>query len=98
MSECLLSGDIVYEQGSNGASVVGACDGSEVLLSCSIPDLKFDIFIFDGNSFGTEFYSDGNIMGSSGFSLNKLENDAWFSDSSVSDNDEFEEIVIGIHY
>lgn len=40
----LVFADIVDEQGADGSTIVGGCDGSVSLLSRGIPDLCLDRF------------------------------------------------------
>ena len=79
--EGLSFSDVVYKEGPNCASVVGSGDGSEILLSCSVPYLEFDVLILDFDGFRPELNSDGNVMGEPGLVLYELEDDARFSDS-----------------
>ena len=34
--------DVVHEQGTNGATVVGCCDGAVAFLPCCVPNLRLD--------------------------------------------------------
>lgn len=52
-------GNIENEENTLTASVIGTCDGSKSLLSSSIPDLKLDAFVIDGEGFEPEVDSDG---------------------------------------
>jgi len=97
MRESFFSGDVVNQQGSNGASVVGASNGPEVLLAGSVPDLQLDILILDGNGFGTEFDSNSDVVSGTGLAFDELEDDAGFTNSGVSDDYELEKVVIRIH-
>lgn len=58
----LVPCDIIDEEGSDCATIVGASDGSEVFLTCSVPNLEFEYFFVDFDGFGCEFYSNGDIM------------------------------------
>ena len=80
-SKCFpsLPGDIVDQQGSDGATIVGASDRPEVLLTGGVPDLEFDVLIIDGDSFCSELDADGDIVGDSGLVFDELEYDAGFS-------------------
>jgi hypothetical protein len=49
----------VHLHGEYGTFVVGICDGSEPLLSCGVPDLKFNVFVVGGDSFESEVDADG---------------------------------------
>lgn len=76
MLECLFSGNIVDKESSYCASIIRTCDRSEILLSCSIPNLQLDIFVFNINSLCPKLNSDGHIMSCSCLILNELQNNA----------------------
>lgn len=61
LRQCLLC-DVVDEEGSNGRSVVGSSDRSEVLLSSSVPNLQFEGFIPEEQIPGGKLYSEGDLM------------------------------------
>ena len=90
MGEGLLASDVVDEKGPNGASVIGPGDWPEILLTGSVTDKEFNAFVFDGDGFGPEFHADRDIVTSSGFAFNKLQNNARLADSRVSNHDRFE--------
>jgi hypothetical protein len=50
-------GQVIDNDGTDGSSIIGIGNGSESLLSGSVPDLIFDGFIFEMNSFGGKLYS-----------------------------------------
>ena len=76
MGECFFASYVVDKECTDGTAVIRPGNGPEILLACSVPNLEFDVFIFDGDGFGTEFNADSNIVGSSGFSLNELKYNA----------------------
>ena len=92
-----LPGDIVDEQGSDGASVVRPRDGPEILLPCSVPDLQLDGLVIDGERLGSKLNADGHIVRGPCLILNELQDDAGLADSGIADHDKFEEIVVRIH-
>lgn len=98
MLKSFLSGDVIHQQCSDGTSIIRASDGSEILLACSVPDLQFDIFIPNINSLGPELNADSNIMGRPGLILDKLQHNAWFTDTCVSDDDEFKQVMVRVHF
>ena len=73
-----LPGNVINKQCSDGAAVVGSGNRPEILLASSVPDLEFDIFVIDGNSFGPKFNSNGDIVGNSGLVLDELKDDTGF--------------------
>lgn len=42
-----MLGDVVDEQGTHGAAIIGRGDGAVALLSGRIPDLRFNCFPID---------------------------------------------------
>ena len=59
--ECLVLADVVDEQSSNGAAVVGRGDGSVALLAGRVPDLRLDRLCVDLDAAGCEFDADGGL-------------------------------------
>ena len=49
--ESFRLGKVIDDDGSDGSSIICISDGSESLLSGGIPDLIFDGFIFEMDSF-----------------------------------------------
>lgn len=60
--EGVASGDVVYEEGPSGASVVRAGDRAESFLASSIPDLEFDLFTVNADHSSSEFNAYCEIM------------------------------------
>ena len=59
--EGLVLADIVDEQGSDGAAVVGGGDGSIALLAGGVPDLRLDGLRVDLDAAGGELDADGGL-------------------------------------
>ena len=59
--------------------------------------MKFDIFVFDGDGFGSKLDANGDIMSGSGFVFDELEDDAGLADAGITDDYKLEQIVIRIH-
>lgn len=57
----LLLGDVVNEEGTHGAAVVGRCDGTVTLLTGGIPDLRLDGLVVDLNAARGELDADGGL-------------------------------------
>ena len=98
MVESLFPGDIIHEQCSNRTSVIRPCYRSEIFLSRSVPNLQFDIFIFNRNGFSPELNPNGNIMRGPGLSFNKLKHNTWFTNTSIPNNNELKQVMVRIHY
>lgn len=98
MLKSFLSRDIIYKQRSNCTSIIRSSNGSKILLACSVPDLKFNIFVFNTYSLCSKFDSYGDIMGCPCLILDELQNNTWLTYSSVANDYEFEQIVVRIHW
>lgn len=57
----LVLADIVDQQGADGSSVVGGCDGAISFLPSSIPDLRLDRLRIYLDRPGCELYTDGGL-------------------------------------
>lgn len=89
----LLSGEIENYQCSSWWSVIWACDGSELLLSGSIPDLEFDDFIVNWYVFRSILYSDGILMIGLEVTINKSADKAGFPNSCITYKNELEWVI-----
>lgn len=58
-----LVGNIVHQQDTHGATVVGRGNGTETLLACSIPDLQLDALSIELNGSDLEIDSNGGDEG-----------------------------------
>ena len=79
--EGLLLGDVVDQESANSTAVVGARDGSEVLLSCGVPDLQLDVLVVYLDGLGPEFHPDGDIVRETCLVLDELQHNARLSDA-----------------
>jgi len=75
--------DVVDEERASRATVVGAGDGAEGLLSGRVPDLEFDLFVGDGDHAGTKLDADCEIVDGLEAFVGELEEEAGFSHSCV---------------
>ena len=78
-----VPGGIVDEECSDGTAIVRAGDGTEVFLSCCVPNLQFDNQFIDCCYFGAELYSDGGIMVGFELTVDELQHDAGLADGCV---------------
>lgn len=97
MCEGFPPGDIVYQQCSDGTSVVWPGDWSEIFLPRRVPDLQLDALVPDGYRFGSELHPDGDVMGGTGLVFDELQDHTWFADTGVPDYDELEQIIVIVH-
>jgi hypothetical protein len=73
MSESLSPGDVIDQEGSYGALVVGSGDGLESLLTGGVPNLDFDDLAVDFDGLGSELDADGQLVLMSEFVVRELE-------------------------
>lgn len=97
MVESLSSCYVVYEECSDGTPVVRSSDRTEVLLACSVPNLKLNVFVANFDGFCSEFNSDGYVVGCASLVFDELQHNTGLTNTSVSDNDEFEQVMVRIH-
>lgn len=81
----LVLADIVYEQGADGSSVVGGCDGTISFLPRSIPDLRLDCLRIYLDRPGCEFYTDGGLGVKVELIARESTQQVGFTDARVSD-------------
>lgn len=62
MVECLSPANVVHKQSTCCTTIVGACDGAEVLLTSGIPDLKLHLLAIDGAHACTELHPNGEVV------------------------------------
>lgn len=58
---CLVLADVVDEQGTDSAAVVGRSDGTVAFLASSIPDLSLDGLVVDLDAACSELDTDGRL-------------------------------------
>lgn len=58
---CLVLADVVNEQGTNGAAVVGRGNGAVTLLASGIPDLGLDCLVVDLDAARSKFDTDSRL-------------------------------------
>jgi len=58
---CLVLADVVNEQGTDSAAVVGRSDGTVAFLASGIPDLSLDGLVVDLDAACSELDTDGRL-------------------------------------
>jgi len=92
--EGLLIGDIVHEQDSHGTSVVGSSNGSEALLSSSIPNLQFYALALQVNGSDLEVNANGCDEAGRERVIRETQEQAAFANTTVSNEKKLDKIVI----
>ena len=98
MSEGFFSRYVIDKKGTDSTAVIRPRDRSKILLPSSIPYLQLDVLFLNRNGFGPELNSNRYIMGSASFALYELKDDTGLADAGVTDDDELEQVVVGVHY
>lgn len=86
--------DWVYEYDSSSSFVISFGDSFESLLAGSIPDLHFDFDAVDIDGFDFEIDTDGGDMSYFILFIGISEKDVSFANSGVSDDDNFDKVVV----
>lgn len=86
----LVFADVVDEQSTNSASVVGRCDGTVSFLTGSIPYLSLDCFGVNLDGSGREFDADGGFRIEIEFVARETAEKIGLSNARVSDQDHLE--------
>ena len=86
--------DWVYEYDSSSSFVISFGDSFESLLAGSIPDLHFDFDAVDIDGFDFEIDTDGGDMSYFILFIGISEKDVSFANSGVSDDDDFDKVVV----
>ena len=83
MEEGVSASDIIDQQRTNCSLVVGSGDCLERFLSCCIPYLDFDGFVFDLNGFASEFNAYGELVLVAKFVIGELEEKTGFANCHI---------------
>lgn len=92
-AESFLAGQVENHEGGCGGSVIRAGDGAEFLLTGSIPNLQFDYFVVDGDTFGPVLNPNGVLVVRIEIAVNKATDQTRFADAGVTDENELEGVV-----
>lgn len=86
-------GEVEGDDGSNCPTVIGIGNGSEALLSCSVPDLVLDAFTIYGHCFGCELNSDSGLGVHVEGIIDKAREEVGLTNSRITDHYDFKEEV-----
>jgi len=86
--------DVVHEEGASRAPVVRPGDGPKRLLPSRVPDLELDLFPLDVDHSGAKLDSDGQVMNWLETFVGKLEQQARFTDTCITDDDVLEQVGV----
>lgn len=97
--KCYIFSQVKYDNCSDSSSIVSWSECSELLLSCSIPDLIFDPIFTDFNGFSSKLNPDGGFRVKTELIINKSWEYLCFSYIGVTNNNSFkQEIVIFLNW
>ena len=85
--------DVVDDEGSDGAAVIGGGDGAEAFLAGGIPNLSFDFFVVDEHALSLELDADGGFGVGVELVACVAGEEVRFADGGVSDDDDLEEVL-----
>lgn len=91
-------GDIVDEEDSDCRAVVGASDGSEILLASGVPHLQFDCFVTNRQHSRGKFHTKRDLVLLVYALLHELSDYATLAHSCVAHHNEFKQIIELAHY
>lgn len=91
---CRMLSNVVYEQSSDGTTVVCRCDGTVSLLSGSIPDLSLDCLSVYGDGTGGELDTDGGLGLEAELVASESREKVGFTRAAVTDQNHLEEVVV----
>lgn len=81
----LMLADIVHEEGTDSATVVGRGDGPVALLTCGIPDLCLDGLGVDLDRSSRELHTDGRLVVQVELVAGETTQEVGFTNTGVSD-------------
>ena len=67
-------------------------------MTSSVPDLEFNGLVLDFDGFGTELYTDGDVVREPSLVLYELKHHTRLAYSGVPDDDELEQVVVRVHF
>eukprot|EP00531_Pseudo-nitzschia_arenysensis_P013583 CAMPEP_0116145440 /NCGR_PEP_ID=MMETSP0329-20121206/16591_1 /TAXON_ID=697910 /ORGANISM="Pseudo-nitzschia arenysensis, Strain B593" /LENGTH=178 /DNA_ID=CAMNT_0003641039 /DNA_START=390 /DNA_END=925 /DNA_ORIENTATION=- len=91
--EGFLVSDIVDDDNSVGAAVIGRCNGAESFLSSGIPDLELDCLSVQFNRSDFEINTNGGNVGFGVSVVRESKEQTRFTDTGVSNEKELEQII-----
>mmetsp|Transcript_803 Transcript_803/g.1763 ORF Transcript_803/g.1763 Transcript_803/m.1763 type:complete len:161 (-) Transcript_803:18-500(-) len=91
-------GNVIDEQSTDGAAVVGGGDGTVTLLASRVPDLCLDGFALRLDGLGGELNSDGRL----GFEVELIagepRQEVGLTDAGIADKDDLEKVIVFFVY
>lgn len=90
----LISSDIIGQEDAVCSPVEYPGHRLERFLSRRVPNLQFDYFIVNPDAIGSELYSYGDLMLLLEFIVHYSLHETTLADSSVTNDDQFEEVVL----
>jgi len=90
----LAPSDIVHEQCAGSVAVIAPCDGAELLLASSIPNLKLHLLTANGDCAAAKFHTNGQVVDRLEPLVCELKKQATLTHSSITDDDVLEKILV----
>lgn len=105
-TDVIERGTVAHTVGKHNACcslVIGFCDGTESLLACCIPELEFDSLVSDGDSLSLEVDPYGGdivvlecLVAEARLRGCVPKDEVGLTDSSVADDNDLEDVIVGI--
>jgi hypothetical protein len=92
--EALALVDGIGEHDAHGSPVVSLRDGLEFLLAGSVPDLKADLILADGDGLDLEVDADGGEVRGHEVVLAELEEHVGLAHTAVADHQQLYQVVV----
>lgn len=91
-------GDVVNEEGADGAAVVGRGDGAVALLPGGVPDLGLDGLALGLDGLGGELDADGRFGLEVELVAGEPREEVGLTDTGVADEDDLEQVIVFFVY
>lgn len=85
--------DVVDDESSDGAAVIGGCDGAEAFLAGGIPNLSFDFLAVDDHALSLKLDADRGLWVRIELVPSVAGKEVGFADGGISDDHYLEEIL-----
>jgi len=94
MIKGLAPSDIINKECASSVAIIAPSNRTELLLTCSIPNLQLNLLATDGDCAATKLDTDGQIMDRLETLVGELEKKATLTDGSITDDDVLEEVFV----
>jgi hypothetical protein len=86
--ERISGGEVEDEDGAGGFAIVSACDGTEKLMPCSVPELQLSSTAVDRDDLRQKFDAESGVGIGLPLVVDEAKEERRFADAGVPDNDD----------